>query len=115
MAINEYDLASSCRAAAAGWRRIAAEALSDEERLTALTFAKLYEGSAYDFEHSAPPTLSRTRVPAGSPINQREPSGDKPPSGPISPSGDHWAKKPCSFGEGCWSATHAVTRALMAR
>jgi hypothetical protein len=50
---NCDNLANTCRNAAAVWRRLAAEALSDDERREALAFVKLFEQSARDAERFA--------------------------------------------------------------
>jgi hypothetical protein len=51
--MGESDkLANTCRDAAAVWRRLAAEALSDDERREALAYVELFEKAAEDLDRA---------------------------------------------------------------
>ena len=47
---NSDNLANTCRDAAAVWRRLAAEALTDDERREALGYVELFEKGAADLD-----------------------------------------------------------------
>ena len=50
------NLADTCRDAAAVWRRLAAEALSSDERRDALAYVELFEKAADDLDRCGDPT-----------------------------------------------------------